>query len=465
MNRRTPIALALLLAFGAGHSAAARKPEPESADQFVARVNKSFSDIYNELTSASWLAATYINEDSQRVESAANQRSLTMLNGFLEQAKRYRGDYRADTARALQLIRLSTAMPAPQDPAQLKELTEIVSRLGAAYGAGKYCPDAATPDDCLEIGEISDILADTQGKSYEELERAWKGWHTISVPMRKDYQRFVELTNTGAREMGFANTGDQWRSGYDMSPADFHHLLHESYVSELTYLARYLKERRLELGNVWTAFVDWAENNPDHPALQGMRTPLDYGADMDFEELHAVEAKLTDDDRQEIAELAQRDNPAEAPSWSYLTFERLLPRTTWLVHKSDDASNIADHGFKRGFDDVATLGLTTYWKKNEPGYNFAYVADDADPEKYGDHAVMFQSAAVLCYHDGDEEDQAIFWGPAVDPRSIIHLNHDDGWTVRAADGRPLFQTDRLRKAVAWVKANADSYRKPLGYQP
>ena len=39
--------------------------------------------------------------------------------------------------------------------------------------------------------------------------------------MRKDYQRFVELTNTGAREMGFANTGDQWRSGYDMSPAEF----------------------------------------------------------------------------------------------------------------------------------------------------------------------------------------------------------------------------------------------------
>lgn len=221
MNRRTPIALALLLALGAGHSHAAKKPEPESADQFVARVNKSFTEIYNELTSASWLAATYINEDSQRIESAANQRSLTMLNGFLEQAKRYRGDYRADTARALQLIRLSTAMPAPQDPAQLKELTEIVSRLGAAYGAGKYCPDAAKPDECLDIGEISDILADTQGKSYEELERAWKGWHTVSVPMRKDYQRFVELTNTGAREMGFANTGDQWRSGYDMSPADF----------------------------------------------------------------------------------------------------------------------------------------------------------------------------------------------------------------------------------------------------
>jgi peptidyl-dipeptidase A len=37
--------------------------------------------------------------------------------------------------------------------------------------------------------------------------------------MRRDYQRFVELTNEGAREMGYANTGAMWRAGYDM-PAD-----------------------------------------------------------------------------------------------------------------------------------------------------------------------------------------------------------------------------------------------------
>jgi peptidyl-dipeptidase A len=50
---------------------------------------------------------------------------------------------------------------------------------------------------------------------------AWKGWHTIAIPMRKDYQRFVELSNEGAKELGFANTGELWRGGYDMSPADF----------------------------------------------------------------------------------------------------------------------------------------------------------------------------------------------------------------------------------------------------
>ena len=50
------------------------------------------------------------------------------------------------------------------------------------------------------------------------LRAAWEGWHTISPPMRKDYQRFVELSNKGAKELGFADTGAMWRSKYDMPP-------------------------------------------------------------------------------------------------------------------------------------------------------------------------------------------------------------------------------------------------------
>jgi peptidyl-dipeptidase A len=39
--------------------------------------------------------------------------------------------------------------------------------------------------------------------------------------MRDDYRRFVELANMGARELGFADTGAMWRSGYDMPPEEF----------------------------------------------------------------------------------------------------------------------------------------------------------------------------------------------------------------------------------------------------
>ena len=48
-----------------------------------------------------------------------------------------------------------------------------------------------------------------------------KGWHRVGAPMRERYTRFVELSNKGARELGFDDTGVPWRSNYDMPPDKF----------------------------------------------------------------------------------------------------------------------------------------------------------------------------------------------------------------------------------------------------
>ena len=202
--------------------ASAPAAQAENADAFIARVNRTLEESTPEITSAQWLSNTYINSDSQRVAAAANERWLTMRNTFIEQAKTYDAAAQSPaTARALHLLTTDTAMPAPRDPAKLKELTEIASRMEATYGAGKWCRDGEGGKDCLDIGQISEIVADTNKSSYADQLAAWQGWHTISTPMRADYQRFVELTNEGAKEMGFANTGEVWRAGYDMTPAEF----------------------------------------------------------------------------------------------------------------------------------------------------------------------------------------------------------------------------------------------------
>jgi peptidyl-dipeptidase A len=39
--------------------------------------------------------------------------------------------------------------------------------------------------------------------------------------MRQDYARFVELSNKGASELGFPDTGAMWRAKYDMPPDEF----------------------------------------------------------------------------------------------------------------------------------------------------------------------------------------------------------------------------------------------------
>ena len=194
----------------------------ETADQFIARVNKEMHDDYVEMTSAQWLADTYINDDSQLVSSKANERGLARLGEYVRQSRRFDGTPMSpETTRAIQLLRLGITLPPPNDAAHLAELTKLGTKMSGDYGAGKWCQDPKNPASCKDIGQIEDILSDVPHRSYDEQLQAWQGWHTISVPMKKDYVRFVELSNEGARDQGFADTGALWRSGYDMKPDDF----------------------------------------------------------------------------------------------------------------------------------------------------------------------------------------------------------------------------------------------------
>jgi len=191
------------------------------ADKFVADVNDDLRKKLPFLNSAQWVQSTYITDDTELLSSTANEQWLEYLGGKIEEAKKFNGiDTSADTARGLLLLKLNTSMPPPSDPAKREELAKIASRMEANYGSGKWCRTVADKEECLNLNQIEKILNDPKQTPQARTD-AWVGWHATSKPIRKDYQRFVELTNEGAREMGFANTGEMWRSGYDMSPADF----------------------------------------------------------------------------------------------------------------------------------------------------------------------------------------------------------------------------------------------------
>jgi peptidyl-dipeptidase A len=192
-------------------------PANETADQFIARVNDEFRASYAELSAAQWISSTYITDDSELIAAKANERWLTQLNGWIEQARRFEGQPMSPaTARSITLLKLMTAMPAPRNPQRLAELTRIATRLEGMYGAGKYCSKPGDPATCKSLGDLEDVLR--SNRDYAVQLDAWNGWHTIAPPMRKDYVRFVELVNEGAKDMGFADAGEVWRSGYDMPP-------------------------------------------------------------------------------------------------------------------------------------------------------------------------------------------------------------------------------------------------------
>jgi peptidyl-dipeptidase A len=216
MARRAGILwVAGVLAVSACGSRADRPPDVAT---FLTNVNATVLKLGIEASQAGWVSSTYITPDTEALNARANEAYLNALARFAKEATRYQNaDLTAEQRRQLDLLKLSSELVPPGDAAESAELARLAASLEATYGKGKWCSDPAKPDTCLDIEKITEILAASRDE--KRVRDAWEGWHTIAVPMRKDYTRFVELANKGARELGFADTGALWRLKYDM-PAD-----------------------------------------------------------------------------------------------------------------------------------------------------------------------------------------------------------------------------------------------------
>ncbi len=189
----------------------------ETAEQFVARANAEYAEIVLEVESADWVRATYITQDTAVVSAAANEKYAAWFSNIVGQSVQFDGQEMApETRRAIDLLKLGTTLPTPSDAAKRKELTLIATELSGLYGAGKYC---RSDNDCISGSELEGLMQTT--RDYDELEEYWTGWRKIGPPMRDKYQRYVELANEGAGELGYGDLGEMWRAGYDMSPTEF----------------------------------------------------------------------------------------------------------------------------------------------------------------------------------------------------------------------------------------------------
>lgn len=219
---RLPLRCALLLSavvsVGCTERPSSSVEQRETAEAFVERINREMAEQGRELSAAAFTYATYINPDTEFLNAKANDRYLEYFTHAVEQAKAYEGE-KLDpaSARALHLLKLGVAAPAPKDPEKRARLSALSSKMEGMYGAAKYCPEG--PESCKDQTELTRIMAES--RNYDDLAEAWTGWHSTARPMRDDYAQFVALANEGARELGFADLGAMWRSNYDMPPDEF----------------------------------------------------------------------------------------------------------------------------------------------------------------------------------------------------------------------------------------------------
>ncbi len=242
---------------------------------FLQQANDNVLRLSNEASQASWVQETYITGDTEALATRANQAYMSQVTDYAKQsAKLEPSASDAADKRQLLLLHNSQTMAAPVETKEATELAQLVTSMDGVYGRGKYCPDGeSTEEKCLDIEEITDILATSRDP--RRIREVWEGWHTISPPMKQSYARFVELSNKGARELGFADTGAMWRSRYDMPPDDFAKeldrlwdQLRPLYLSLHTYVRGRLHEKYGDLvpvdgpmpadllGNIWAQ--DWS---------------------------------------------------------------------------------------------------------------------------------------------------------------------------------------------------------------
>ena len=194
------------------------QPTVADAEAFIAKAEKDLFDFSVEGGKVAWINATYITDDTDALAARYGEIGTEKAVQYALEAAKYQNvsGLSAVTRRKLDILRGGLVLPAPTTEGAAKELSEIATKLNSAYGKGKGM---------LNGKEIngSDIEAEMgTNRNPDQLQEMWTSWHDkVGAPMKDDYVRMAEIANQGAKELGFADVGAMWRSGYDMPADDF----------------------------------------------------------------------------------------------------------------------------------------------------------------------------------------------------------------------------------------------------
>jgi peptidyl-dipeptidase A len=373
-----------------------RKPSVEEARTFLDRAEEQLFRLSEEAGRAAWVQATYITDDTEMLAARANQRLIDAVVQLVKESKRFDGvTLPPELARKMKLLKLSLTMATPSDPKESEEITRLATGMEAAYGKGRACKEGETdPSKCLDINAVTRVMAESRNPA--ELLSVWRGWHAVGAPLRKDYQRFVELSNKASREIGFADTGAMWRSKYDMTPEEFARevdrlweQVRPLYVSLHAYVRNRLREKYGAnvvpasgpipahlLGNMWSQ--SWENIYP-------LVAPPN--ADPGFDLTAILKSRKLD--ARQMAEYGDRFfvslgfAPLPKTFWERSLFTKPRDREVVCHASAWDVDNVDDLRIKMCIETTAEDFITIH---HELGHNFYQRAYNKQPMLFRDSA-------------------------------------------------------------------------------
>ena len=195
-------------------AAPAAKPTAAEADRFLADTEAKLNKLNNEQARAAWVGSNFITDDTEAIAAYFAERFLAASGEAAIGARRFNNvKLSPEAARKIKLLQQTVVFA---DPKEREQYASLQAALNGAYGKAKYCP---TSGDCMPLGEMEQVLATSRDEA--KLKEMWTGWHAQSPAYKDKYVEYVALSNKGAKQMGFADTGVMWRSQYDMPPEAF----------------------------------------------------------------------------------------------------------------------------------------------------------------------------------------------------------------------------------------------------
>ncbi|WP_225204542.1 M2 family metallopeptidase [Novosphingobium huizhouense] len=196
----------------------AAAPAPTSAPDWVKSAEQELYDATVRAGRNEWIYETYITDDTEALAAESNASINKLQVAQAKQAADYAraGGISPELARKLTIMRTQITSPAPTTPGAAEEFATLQARIQGMYGKGK----GTLKGQPINGSDIEAAMG--ENRNPDELKEMWLSWHdNVGKPMKADYARMMEISNAGAAELGFADTGALWRSNYDMTPEAF----------------------------------------------------------------------------------------------------------------------------------------------------------------------------------------------------------------------------------------------------
>lgn len=239
----------------------------------------------------------------------------------------------------------------------------------------------------------------------------------------------------------------------------------------------------------WYKLSDWVNNilNNDYDYfeelgltsadLNELCQSVEYEDDTVVDEIISGRFQAIKEPFAKYLEGAYQYNTYDSPAWLHMDYPKMV-KNEWLIHFSNNATWIADKGFKHGTNDFNRLAYSIAGEtegKTE-GYDFAYTLVGAQHyafissgawgrvPKYGKEAVIFRASGVKLWHHGDQEEQVIFWGPSAKDIMYLEFNEETSeWFIRSTKDYDniLYKNEDIDEVINWIIHNYDQYRKHI----